>query len=35
MNSKYFKNKDKEIKKSKSEINFHLNFAKINAEKEK
>ena len=35
MNSKYFKNKDKAIKKSKSDINFHLNFAKINAEKEK
>ena len=35
MNSKYFKNKDKVIKKSKSDINFHLNFAKINAEKEK
>ena len=35
MNSKYFKNKAKEIKKSKSEMNFHLNFAKINAEKEK
>ena len=35
MNSKYFKNKEKDIKKSKSEINFHLNFAKINAEKEK
>ena len=34
MNSKYSKNIGKEIKKSKSEINFHLNFDKINAEKE-
>ena len=34
MNSKYPKRKEKEIKKSKSEINFHLNFDKINAQKE-
>ena len=34
MNSKYPQRKEKEIKKSKSEINFHLNFDKINAQKE-
>ena len=34
MNSKYLKNPEKEIKKSKSEIKFHLNFDKINPEKD-
>ena len=34
MNSKYLKQPEKEIKKSKSEINFHLNFDKINTQKE-
>ena len=34
MNSKYSKKLEKEIKKSKSENNFHLNFDKINVEKD-
>ena len=34
MKTNYSKKPEKEIKKSKSEINFHLNFDKINAENE-
>ena len=34
MNSNYLQKPNKEIKKSKTEINFHLNFDKINAQKE-
>ena len=34
MNPKYSKKSGKEIKKSKTEFNFHLNFDKINAEKD-
>ena len=34
MNSKYLKKPQKEMKKSKTEINFHLNFDKIKAHKE-